>query len=490
LRANLPLPIVIALLALFGAFVIETRSFGAYYQRVTMLIGFNIILAVSLQLINGFSGQFSLGHAGFMAVGAYMAAYPAINLSKRMADPISCVWFYITLGILVGVTGFALLLLFWGIRATRKVHKSLPAILLLALIVWLMVDLAKASNYAQPPAVFIWTKLFSSISGGFQWLLEHGQPIAQRISGWLPAAILPSLTFIVLIVGGGCCAAVVGLIVGMPALRLRGDYLAIATLGFAEIIRILIQNSQPLGGALGLTGIPKFTNFAWLYGFAAITIAVIWRVAYSAKGRAIMAVREDEIAASACGIDTTHHKVMAFVIGSFFGGVAGALFAMHERSIAPYQFGLAKSIEIVVMVTLGGLGSISGAVLAAAGLTYLLELLRDPKNLWPWGWLVVILLVLALAALWLGRRDRRWLYGAITILVLAIIWDGGVALAKHFHRDLSELRMIIYSLALVLMMLLRPQGLLGGVELWPKRRGPKREATATEDRDDREVQPA
>jgi len=155
------------------------------------------------------------------------------------------------------------------------------------------------------------------------------------------------------------CAGVVGLIVGMPALRLRGDYLAIATLGFAEIIRILIQNSRPLGGALGLTGIPKYTNFAWLYGFVVITIAVIWRVAYSAKGRAIMAVREDEIAAAATGIDPTHHKVVAFIIGSSSEASPARCSALHERSIAPYQFGLQKSIEIVVMVTLGGLGSIT-----------------------------------------------------------------------------------------------------------------------------------
>src|SRR5207244_3448379 len=128
-------------------------------------------------------------------------------------------------------------------------------------------------------------------------------------------------------------------------------------------------------------GIPKFTSLACLFGFAAITITVIWRVAYSAKGRAIMAVREDEVAASACGVDPTHHKVVAFIIGSFFGGVAGALFALHERSIAPYQFGLQKSIEIVVMVTLGGLGSISGAILAAGLLTVMLELLRDPPSL-------------------------------------------------------------------------------------------------------------
>src|SRR5205823_6349428 len=159
------------------------------------------------------------------------------------------------------------------------------------------------------------------------------------------------------------------------ALRLRGDYLAIATLGFAEIIRILIQNSEPLGRALGLTGIPKYTNFAWLFGFAAITIAVIWRIAYSAKGRAIMAVREDEVAANACGIGPAEHQGLAFVVGSVFGGVAGGVVGKDERSIGAYQFGLQKSIEAVVIVTLGGLGSISGAIVAAIILTLLPEVL-------------------------------------------------------------------------------------------------------------------
>jgi branched-chain amino acid transport system permease protein len=319
-----------------------------------------------------------------------------------------------------------MLLLFLGLRATRKLHRVLPVVLLFVLFAWVLIDLARAADHAVPPARFVWTNLFSLIARAFDGMLSGGQPVASKLSLWLPGWSRQPACFIVLVVGGGCCAAVMGLIVGMPALRLRGDYLAIATLGMAEIIRILIQNSQPLGGALGLVNIPKYTSFAWLYAFVAITVVVVARVAYSAKGRAIMAVREDEVAASAVGIDTTHHKVMAFVIGSFFGGVAGALFALHERNISPYQFGLAKSIEIVVMVTLGGLGSISGAILAGIVLTTLPELLRP----------------------------------------------------------IQEYRMIIYSLALVLMMLLRPQGLLGGIELWPKRRGPRREAVPTEDRDD------
>ncbi len=469
LKANLPIPIIFIAVWLIGMYV-EGDAVSTYNARIIMLIGFNVILAVSLQLINGFSGQFSLGHAGFMAVGAYMAAYPAINLSQRLTDPGACMWFFVTLAILVGVVGFALLLLFWVLRASRKIHPSSPAILMLIFLGWMLVDFSKAATYSSPPTYFIWAHLCSGISHGFDSLLTNGTPFGSRISSLLPGAWQKPICFLVLVIGGGCCAAVVGLIVGMPALRLRGDYLAIATLGFAEIIRILIQTSQPLGGALGLTGIPKMTSFAWLYGFVAVTVIVIWRIAYSAKGRAIMAVREDEVAAAACGIDTTHQKVMAFIVGSFFGGIAGALFAMHERSIAPYQFGLPKSIDAVVMVTLGGLGSISGAILAAVVLTVLLELLRDPPSLGIIGWLIVAACAIAMIYWSFRHRDKRWRSAAITILILCGLWELGVFLAQHAGVDLAQFRMIIYSLSLVLMMLLRPQGLLGGIELWPRRR--------------------
>lgn len=487
-KANLPLPVLVGIAIAVGFFV-ESRTFGAYNQRVVMLIGFNIILAVSLQLINGFSGQFSLGHAGFMAVGAYMAAYPAITFSQGLANPAGPMWFYLTLLVFVGVIGTALFLIFWGMRKSRVLHASAPMVLLLLLLAWVLTDFSRAQHHAQPPGRFVWTNLVNAIAVLFNSMLDRGQPMAERVSLWLPEMARWPICFLVLVIGSGCCAAVVGLIVGMPALRLRGDYLAIATLGMAEIIRILIQNAQPLGGALGLTSIPKATNFAWLYGFAIVTIAVIWRVAYSSKGRAIMAVREDEIAASSIGIDTTHHKVLAFIIGSFFGGVAGALYALHERSIAPYQFGLARSIEIVVMVTLGGLGSISGAVLAAVLLSVLLELLRDPPSLWPWGWVVVILISAALFAITWRWRDRRFAWWGMLLLILAALWQTGVFAANRFNVPLQDFRMIIYSTALIIMMLLRPQGLLGGFELWPKRRGPQREAVATQDRDDLRLEP-
>jgi branched-chain amino acid transport system permease protein len=428
LKANGPLPLAI-LAAVLLTPLVESRGFGAYNARVVMLVGINIVLAVGLQLINGFSGQFSLGHAGFMMVGAYLAAYPARVHSNRLADPASTLWFYLSLAVVTAATALVVLGIFLLVRQSRRLHAAVPTVLLIALAVWVVADLSQGSRHEEPPAVFVWSKGIHSVQRMFSWLIEHGGPIAAKASAALPAAARAPVTFVILILGAGTFAAATGLVVGIPALRLRGDYLAIATLGLAEIIRILFQNSQPLGGALGITGIPKYTNFAWLYGAAVVTVAVVWRIAYSARGRAIMAVREDEVAAAACGIDTTRQKVLAFVTGAFFGGVAGALFALYERSITPGYFSIAKSIEIVVMVTLGGLGSISGAILAAILLTLLPELLRP----------------------------------------------------------IAEYRMIIYSLLLIFMMLLRPQGLLGGRELWPRRRGPRREAVATEDRDDAET---
>jgi branched-chain amino acid transport system permease protein len=280
--------------------------------------------------------------------------------------------------------------------------------------VWIVFDISSASQVpagqSTPPYLIVSTLIhwLGRIYGG---VLATGMPIAQSVSELLPAAIQQPLCFLALLIGGGACAAATGLIVGMPALRLRGDYLAIATLGFAEIIRVVITNTRPLGAALGLGGIPTHTSFAWLYGTAVITIVIIWRIAYSAKGRAIMAVRDDEIAAAAIGIDTTSQKVFAFVVGAFFAGVGGALYAHYTGFITPTDFNFIRSVEFVVMVTLGGLGSISGAILAAIVLTLLPEVLRP----------------------------------------------------------IADWRMVIYALLLILMMLLRPQGLLGGRELFPGR---------------------
>jgi branched-chain amino acid transport system permease protein len=423
LWSNVPVPIVLLLLIPLGWYI-QSRGFDAYDRRIIMLIGFNIILAVSLQLINGVSGQFSLGHAGFMMVGAYLAAYPAREFANQFNDPFSTLVFFLGLAVAIGIGGAIVYGVFRLISFTRTVHRLLPGFLLLLALVWMVVDFALAAAEFSPRALLIWSNGLGLLVRLFDAMLAAGGPLAVKLSAALPEIVRQPLCFLILLIGGGCCAAAVGFIVGLPALRLRGDYLAIATLGLSEIIRIVIQNTQPLGGALGLTPIPKYTDFAWLYGAVFVTIIVIGRVAYSSKGRGIMAVREDEIAAASIGINSTEYKVTAFVIGAFFAGVAGALFALHERSITPGYFGLQKSIEVVVMVTLGGLGSISGAILAAVVLTLLPEVLRP----------------------------------------------------------ISDYRMVIYSLLLIVMMLLRPQGLLGGRELWPGRNRARPPAPTQEER--------
>jgi branched-chain amino acid transport system permease protein len=207
--------------------------------------------------------------------------------------------------------------------------------------------------------------------------------------------------FVVALLAGGLCAAVAGLLVGVPSLRLKGDYLALVTLGFGEIIRVIFQNVEKLGGALGLNGIPAQTNIFWVLAFVAITVFVVTSLVNSTYGRGFLATHDDEIASEAVGLNTTRYKIVAFVIGAFFAGIAGGLYGHFKLTITPTGFDFTKSIEIVVMVILGGMGNTLGVILAAILLTLLPELLRP----------------------------------------------------------IAEYRMIIYSFLLIVLMLVRPQGL-------------------------------
>ena len=308
--------LLLAAIALCFVISLVENHIQTYWLYVSYDIGINIILAVSLNLINGYTGQFSLGHAGFMAVGAYTAAV-----------------------------------------ITNQVTSSSPYI---------------------ADAVF-------------------------------PAALLI----------GGLLAAVAGLLVGIPTLRLRGDYLAIVTLGFGEIIRVIIQNVDSIGGPRGYSVMHAWTNFFWAFGIAAITIYVILTLVHSTYGRGFIAVQDDEIAASAVGINPTKYKVTAFVVGAFFAGIAGGLYAHAKYFISPDGFGFMKSIEIVVMVILGGMGNTPGVVLAAILLTLLPEGLRE-----------------------LGDIQHL----------------PGIA-ADSPLKWIKDTRMIIYSLLLVVLMLTRPKGL-------------------------------
>ncbi|HAK75299.1 MAG TPA: branched-chain amino acid ABC transporter permease [Sporomusaceae bacterium] len=276
--------------------LIEMDVIGPFWVLNIILICINIILVTSLNLINGFTGQFSIGHAGFMAVGAYLAAVCTVKLQ---------------------------------------------------------------------------------------------------------------LPFIVAILAGAVAAGILGFVIGLPTLRLSGDYLAIATLGLGEIIRITILNIPYVGGASGLMGIPRFTNLTWVFFATVFTVFFIKNLINSTHGRACISIRENEIAAEAMGIDTTRYKVLAFTIGAAFAGVAGALFSHYFYIAHPASFTFMKSFDILTMVVLGGLGSLTGSITASILLTFV-----------------------------------------------------SAALASY-----PEWRMVIYSLMLIILMLYRPQGLFGNKEL-------------------------
>ena len=302
----MPRPHLLLLLGFAFAAGISALSdrIDPYFLDVMTGIGINVILAVSLNLVNGHTGQFSLGHAGFMAVGAYLSAAVTVFLGPRLL-------------------------------------------------------------------------------------------------GDEPGLLAQNAIFLAALVAGGLSAAFAGLLVGIPSLRLKGDYLALVTLGFGEIIRVIFQNVEVLGGALGLNGIPYYTNIFWVIGFVVLTIFVIICAVNSTYGRGFIATHDDEIASEAIGLNTTRYKIVAFVIGAFFAGIAGGLYGHFKMTITPTGFDFTKSIEIVVMVILGGMGNTIGVVLAAVLLTLLPEVLRP----------------------------------------------------------IAEYRMILYSFMLIVLMILRPQGL-------------------------------
>ena len=273
-----PRPHVALILSLIVAVAITAceGALDAYYLDVAMNVGIAIILAVSLNLVNGHTGQFSLGHAGFMAVGAYLSSALTLRLAPGLA----------------------------------------------------------ASAVSQHALFF--------------------------------AALLL----------GGLTAALAGFLIGLPSLRVKGDYLALITLGFGEIIRVVFQNTPALGGAIGLSGMPALTNIAWTYGAVAVTVFTVGCLVHSTYGRGFLAVRDNEIAASAAGLNPTRYKVVAFTLGAFFAGIAGALFAHLKLAIDPRGFDFFRSVEIVVMVILGGMGNTLGVILAAILLTLLPEVLR------------------------------------------------------------------------------------------------------------------
>ncbi len=323
---NLIIAVVVLVVLYALDLLFKSGQVPPYYARILMLCGISITLAVSLNLINGFTGQFSIGHAGFMAVGAYSAAYFSVNYGAGMA---------------------------------------------------------------------------ASLGGG--------------AIGWVVSLTLATLI-------GALGAAIAGLLVGVPSLRLKGDYLAIVTLGFGQIIVVILNNTEAVGAARGYIGIPIVQSFFWIFLIAVLTIVIVRNIVNSAFGRALVSIREDELASEAMGINTTRYKVMAFVISSAMAGAGGALVAHFDGYLNPRSFEFIRSFEILIMIILGGLGSIVGSVVGAILLTILPEALRG----------------------------------------------------------FAQYRMVIYSLLLIILMITRPQGLLGSIDPLKGWRTRRRAKTRTE----------
>ncbi len=298
------LPILLAVGFVLSIIIPITDIINEYVQLILIYVGINVILTLSLNLINGYMGEFSVGHAGFMAVGAYVS-----SILTTMVLPSD-----------------------WG-----------------------------------------------------QW------------------------AFPVVVLAGGVGAALVGLVVAIPSFKTRGDYLAIVTLAFLMIVKSVFENIDAVGGPRGIPGVPKLTTMPWTYFWMVLAILVIRNFVYSNFGRGVLSIREDEIASDLMSVNTRQIKLLAFTLSSFFAGIAGALFAHVLQFISPRVFDIIKSTDILIMVYLGGIGSITGSLIGATIYTVLLEVLR-PLGMWR---MVLMPLVLVLLMIFrprgiMGMREMRW----------------------------------------------------------------------------------
>jgi len=282
---------IIMLIIIF--IIIANKKFDSYVIRILNLCAIYIILGVSLNLINGFTGQFSLGHAGFMAIGAYVSAL--LYMSPEL----------------------------------------------------------KEENFFITP--LIW-----------------------------PLSVI-QIPFVFSLIIAGLVSAGVGFLVGVPCLRLKGDYLAIVTFGFSEIIRVIFNNLQNVtNGPIGLKGLPIYTNLWWSFGIAILTVLVVKNLINSSYGRALKSIRENETAAEAMGVNLFFHKSLAFAIGAFFAGLGGALLGSFIMTVDPNIFSFLLTFQLIVIVIVGGLGSITGTIISAIIITVLMEILRSveaPMNI-------------------------------------------------------------------------------------------------------------
>ena len=370
--------------------VLNDFDLGLLFQACAMTM-----VALGLNLIYGFNGQFSLGQWGFYGLGAYAAA----DITYRWVNRDASGLFVAGLGVLLG--GVMIL----GIGRLVKRYKGMP---ILSQFTLYLVGAVLAGFLA----VAIGNPIARAFAGGFG---------SAEAPGILQSAPIEQAVFLLAVLIGGAFAAEVSFLFGLPVLTLGSDYFGIATLGFSIVVQTLMVNTDTLlpfpemKGGRGMIGIPKWTTWAWAFIFLMFAIIVMRNLIYSSTGRAIMSVREDETAGKAMGIDVAHYKLLSFVIGSLFAGLAGGIYAHYIGFLSPGTFDFLIGFNPLIIVVFGGLGSMTGTIAASFGWLFFLE-----------GLLRVLLGQL-------GTEAPTWRY-------------------------------VLYPITLLLMMLLRPQGLLGNIE--------------------------
>ncbi|MBC7224508.1 MAG: branched-chain amino acid ABC transporter permease, partial [Anaerolineae bacterium] len=336
--------------------------FTSYIQDVIKYVCIVAMVSLGLNLIYGFNGQFSLGQWGFYAIGAYASADVTYRWYQN-SDPSA---------LIVLLVGEALVIvLFLGVqRWTRDLR--LPD--------WQVLSLYLVA-------------LVAAFAAGVGVALAVSRPVAAFLS-LLPASVAMQVIFLISVLQGGVLAAIVSFLFGLPVLKLGGDYFGIATLGFGMIVKVLFDNADAIfpemKGARGMVGIPRLTTWLWAYLFLVLTLVVMRNLIYSSEGRAVISVRESEVAARVMGIDTAYYKTLSFVLGSLFAGVAGGLFAHYQAFLAPNMFHFIKSFDPLIIIVFGGLGSMTGTV---AGTVFWAATLEGLRILLPTGteaWRLVI----------------------------------------------------------------------------------------------------
>ena len=352
--------------------LVSAEILNSFWNTIIRIGAVMAIVSIGLNLIYGFNGQFSLGQWGFYAIGAYAAA----DVTYR-----------------------------WQINksADGLVVLFLAAMLSGAAIIWLRRKLANVRGLDPLSAFTIYLTMTIILCTIAWWVGTGITPAVTSLLNILPAVVAAQIVFVIAVILGGVIAAEISFLFGLPILSLGSDYFGIATLGFSIIIKILLDNSDTLlgfeemKGARGMVGIPKETSLFWVFFFLLMVIIITRNLLRSSYGRAVISVREDEIAAKAMGIDIAEYKILAFVLGSFFAGLAGGLYAHINGFLHPNTFNFIKSFDPMIIIVFGGLGSISGTVFAAFAWALILEgVLRLflPQGFEAWRFVVYPILLL------------------------------------------------------------------------------------------------